>query len=69
MNDIIVIVRFVNGIGIDKKLNGYTMDGKTVKKKVYGGCLCYQDGKKRVYYSQLKRSNPVNIVIDNSCPF
>lgn len=65
----IILIRAVNGIGIDEKLNGYTLDGKPVKRKVYNGRLCYQLGKQRIGYNTLKNSPPVKIIIDNSTPF
>jgi len=67
--DCVILIRAVNGIGIDCKLNGFTLDGKPVKRKVYNGRLCYQKGKQRIGYATLKNSPPVEIIIDTQLPF
>lgn len=67
--DCVILIRAVNGIGIDSKLNGFTLDGKPVNRKVYNGRLCYQKGKQRIGYATLKNSPPVKMIIDNSTPF
>lgn len=63
--DSVILIRVVNGIGIDKKANGYLLDGTHVKRKVYNGRLCYQNGKKRVGYKKLSESIPVKIELNN----
>ena len=68
-SDSVILVRFVNGIGIDKFANGYLIDGTPVKRKVYNGRLCYVNGERRIGFKTLKDSHTVNIVIDNDCPF
>ena len=65
----VILIRVVNGIGIDKMANGYLLDGTPVNRKCYNGRLCYQHGTKRVGYASLKRSAAVSITIDISCPF
>jgi len=68
--DSVILIRVVNGIGIDKKANGYLLDGTPVKRKVYNGRLCYQNGKIRVGYKTLSESIPVKIELNNfECPF
>ena len=65
----VILIRVVNGIGIDKYANGYLLDGTPVNRKCYNGRLCYQHRTKRVGYNTLKNSQPVNIKIGNDFPF
>jgi hypothetical protein len=40
-NKVTVIVRQLNGIGIDSKLNGWNMEtGRPIPKKFYNGRVC-----------------------------
>lgn len=67
--DSVILVRVVGEIGIDKYANGYTLDGKPIKRAFYNGRLCYNYKGVRVGYSTLKKSEPVKIEIKQDCPF
>jgi hypothetical protein len=64
-----VIIRLVDGIGIDKFANGYLIDGTPVKRKFYNGRLCYVHKNKRVGYKTLKNSPPIKLIIEETLPF
>lgn len=65
----VIIVRVVGEIGIDKYANGYTLDGKPIKRSFYNGRLCYNYKGVRVGYATLKKSQQVRIEIKNNYPF
>lgn len=65
----IILVRVVNGIGIDKFGNGFTIDGKPLKRKFYNGRICFRHNGKITGYRTLAKSEPCNYVIDFSLPF
>ena len=65
----IILVRVFGGIGIDNKLNGFTLDGVPVKRRFYNGRLCYLHNGKVIGLNTLKNSQPVKHIIDTSCPF
>lgn len=64
-----VIIRLVDGIGIDKFAKGYLVDGTPVKRKFYNGRLCYVHKNKRVGYKTLKNSTPIKLIIEEDLPF
>lgn len=55
--------------GIDKKLNGYMLDGSPVKLKSYDGRLVYLVGKKQIGYNFMKKQPKCLILIKNDLPF
>lgn len=65
----IILVRVVNDVGIDNKLNGFTLDGKPLKRRFYNGRICYLHNGKVIGLNALKNSKPTNHKIDTSCPF
>lgn len=67
--DSVILVRVVGEIGIDRYANGYTLNGKPIKRSFYNGRLCYNYKGVRVGYATLKKSKPVRIEIKQDCPF
>lgn len=65
----VILVRSLNGVGIDRFGNGFTMDGVPLKKQYYGNRICFRLRKKVVGYRSLANSKPVRIEIKNDCPF
>jgi hypothetical protein len=65
----IILIRVKNGIGIDSKANGYTIEGNPIKRKFYNGRICYVHKSKIIGYRALAKSEPVRFEIKNDCPF
>jgi hypothetical protein len=69
----IILIRFVNGVGINKKGLGYTIEGKPIKRSYLGNRLCFRFNNKTIGYKTLAQSKPVNIIIPlqpkKLCPF
>jgi len=65
----IILVRVTDGVGIDRKLNGYALDGTPLKRRCYNGRICYLYGSKLIGLNTLRNSAPVEIKLENECPF
>lgn len=68
-DETIILIRIVNGIGIDKFGNGFTIEGKPLKRKFYNGRICFRHNGKVTGYRTLAKSQPVRIEIKNDLPF
>lgn len=65
----IILIRSINGIGIDKFGNGFTLSGTPLKKHYYNNRICFRNEGKLTGYRTLANSKPVYIKIENKCPF
>lgn len=70
MKEETVIVRKLNGIGIDSKLNGWNLKTETmIEKKFYNGRICFNFGGMRVGLKTLMNQPKCNHVINHIYPF
>lgn len=70
-NKPVILIRVLNGIGIDNKGRGYLLDGTPVKRSYYGGRICYRINKTVVGYRSLANSPAVKLEVNklDGCPF
>lgn len=70
MKEETVIVRKINGIGIDSKLNGWNLKTETmIEKKFYNGRICFNISGKRTGLKSLMNQPKCNHIINHNYPF
>lgn len=71
MSENITIVRQLNGIGIDAKLNGYDMaTHKPLRRSVYHGRIVYLLHDKQVGLPSIRKdANRCRIIFETNLPF